>query len=501
MTQTDDCPIVSARHKILGIVGQGCWGTVFKAKDTATGEIVALKALTPTDIAQDQMVQRGLTETDVLRRESGRFTDTTNVVPRTLEFDDNENPFVRMPIYERTLADAVNEHTENRLSTGRGLSLETAFRYLRGISNGIHEIQTKYGQIHPDISLDNIVLNQEDNPLLTDLGSATVTTLEGTSSPRDNIGSIVTRAYECFAEGSHPSRRSNSWAVGSLAYRLFTGECIYEAELKNIVDPIKFMIELDPKVADTIVKTKVNKNIPKPFRKFIRSCLSHDPDKRPQDGTALKRDLERAISQHYKSRPSSRLKRWGLAAAALSTVIGTSAALWYADKAAQEANQATQEAKKATQLREHDKKVTVIRDWLKAEEKRDRWEFYIEEGELVGWIYMFKDRKTAFAAYLNPNATYEAIQETGSKNYEDIEKYFWENKIFGISNAINQEIPGGGTDNLTRIMRNDRTRKVEEKWKEAAKIYGAKKEKEKEKERMDRMGRLGVPPIDLDNQR
>lgn len=303
-------PVSSRRYQILGQVGQGCWGTVLGAKDRETGEFFALKRLTPTEVAKQQMRERGLSDQDVLKREGGRLVAASNVVPRTIEYDDERRPFLKMPLYKRTLADAIGEDYDQRFRAGHGFQLSRATNFLRGIANGLHEMHTRYGQANVDLSPENVVLDDADNPLIADIGAATCTTMGASDSPRDNMGFFHTRAYEGFREGSHPGRRSNAYSFGALAYRLFAGEYPHEPETRNAIDPAEHMRNLDPKVADAIVKGRVNQHVPKPLRKVIRRCLAYDPDKRPADLESLKKELDTSIGNL--SRGRRMLNRAGL---------------------------------------------------------------------------------------------------------------------------------------------------------------------------------------------
>jgi hypothetical protein len=319
-----NAPIRSKAFIIAGEAGKGAWGTVFAAKNRETGERVALKVLTPTELAKEQMQQRNLDEDQTLKKEAGKLVAASHVVPRTLEHDDEGRPFIRMPLYKRTLADEIRDVDDSfRARVGRGITPERAIKILRDVAEGVHEMQTRYKQVHPDIHPGNIVEDFEDESLLTDLGSATATTAVDSRSRRDNIGAIQTRAYECFAQGSRPTRASNSYALGALTYRLFTGEYPFENEIANARDPGKYFADLDEKVASTMIKQKA-KRLPRAFRPFFRACMAHDAYKRPANGSDLKKELEKAI------RNTSRWRRVLNAAKIPLIALGSAAVLGWA---------------------------------------------------------------------------------------------------------------------------------------------------------------------------
>src|SRR3989344_5816911 len=93
-------------YKIEKEIAQGTWGTVYEAKNILTGERVAIKVLTPNQLAQQQMDKRNLNALKAMKKEAG-LVAARNVVPRMLLMDDNEKPFLVMPFYEKTLDDLL----------------------------------------------------------------------------------------------------------------------------------------------------------------------------------------------------------------------------------------------------------------------------------------------------------------------------------------------------------------------------------------------------------
>lgn len=485
----EEWPISSKRYRILGKAGQGAWGTVYAAEDTAAGDLVALKRLTPSQTAQEQMHARGLTEREVMQKESGRFVDTTNVVPRVLEFDDKGEAIIRMPIYPRTLGEAINSEDGRRLRFEDGLTPETTFNWMRGIAHGIHETQTKYGRVHPDLSEGNVMLDDTDKPLVNDFGSATVITLHGTSSPRDNIGAIATRAYECFGKGSHPDRRTNSYAVGAMAYRLMTGEYPWEKELDNAKDPVKYMQDLDPKVADTAINRKIKRNIPRPLRKFFRKTLAHDPSKRPQNGEELEKELNRSIVAYERSQPLSRLKRWGLAAV-LSLAIGGGGFGAYSSMTAEErVSNAEERAQETEERYEYRKKTEMIREYL-GDRRQNTVESVLAKREIAEWVEILGDEKSGFAAYLNPDAVYEAVQHSGGKQEWEEIKDLVEEIDYTVYSQIQFSTPGEFIDNWMYSAPNYSENRVRERWAAVKRNYDSRAAEER-RHRLDTSGMFG----------
>jgi len=280
-------------------LGRGCWGRVIRAQDKH-GQLYALKILDPSELAQAQMEARGLDETKAMRKEEGALAPCSNVVPRRLEFDNKGRPFIAMPVYLEFLSHEIpDSYFKYRKYFNHGLNLDKVLTYLSSLANGIYEMHWKLNRVHGDIKPDNLALDTKGNILLNDLGTSTCASFGWSVSRRDNMGFIDTRAPECFKEGSHPERKADIWAFGSLAYRLFTGKYILEDELANAKDLAVYMEHLAEKInghtlGDKIVQAKIKKNIPKPFRKLLRDCLGFED--RMNDGEALAHHLKKAAN-------------------------------------------------------------------------------------------------------------------------------------------------------------------------------------------------------------
>ena len=88
--------IIESRYKLIEEVGRGTWGRVYRAKDPALGNVVAIKVLEPTETALEQMEHRRITPFSAIANET-LFEACSNVVPRNFEIDNNGRPFIVMP--------------------------------------------------------------------------------------------------------------------------------------------------------------------------------------------------------------------------------------------------------------------------------------------------------------------------------------------------------------------------------------------------------------------
>ncbi len=300
----------SDRYALLEQAGRGCWGVVYKALDNEAGEdkLVAIKVHEPNDTARRQMVERELTLLDAVKKEGKELKACANVVPRKIEKDRNGRYFIVMPYYEKFFSDVIEE---------KGLPIEQIMGYARDIANGISEIHKYYGMVHCDIKPDNIAVDEDGKLLISDLGTSTFSSM-GSSNKRDHMGHIYTRDPLLFRQGAHPQKFCDLYSFGSLLYKMFTGKYLFEEEIDKALKEKgqegvdEFMKHFGETfgsygsysmnigaMRELAEKKLKDKNIPDQFKDLIKEtvCASYG-----QDGSTLKRNLERTIEEYRASK-------------------------------------------------------------------------------------------------------------------------------------------------------------------------------------------------------
>ena len=257
-------------------LGYGCWGVVDEYTDLA-GQKWAIKRFAPNEIAKRQMLERNLTEEDVMRNEAIPLSAAQhNLVPRIIERDKNGELYVGMPVYDKTLKKVYLDNRGKR-------DFRKIAEIGKNVADALVYLHEELKRAHGDIKEDNIIMDNE-KPLLTDLGSSTCISVGRSENPRDNIGERLYRAPECFEQGSCPDTRSDVFSFSSLLYTMLTGKHLYK-EHSNLH-------ELEAKEANKIIRKDIRKYVPRKFRKILRKGLDFDRNKRYYNGAELKKDLE-----------------------------------------------------------------------------------------------------------------------------------------------------------------------------------------------------------------
>lgn len=307
-------------YKIEAPLGEGSWGTVYRARDCVRGGMVALKVLSPNATAREKMRHRELTPFEVLKNE-GDLAACSHVVPRAFEIDSRGTPFIRMPVYNRFLNNILGDsESGNRNYVGYWLRGDETIECLEGIARGIAEMHNIIGRAHADIKPDNIAIDINGKALLNDLGSSTYASLDWAERPsRDNVGFFFTRAPECFKEGSHPTKASDVWSFGAIAYRMFTGKYPLEGELRAG----KNLAEMTEGEIDSAIDTKFKTDFPSSYKRigsFVRSCLYADSIYRPRSLT-LADKLHKTANHSITREVFGAFKKFGTWTA-VTTLIG-----------------------------------------------------------------------------------------------------------------------------------------------------------------------------------
>ncbi len=260
---------VRERYEILGEVGSGGMGIVYKACDRETNEVVALKVLRPEIAADGAAKERFKNELRLTRK------ITHKNVCRIHEFNRAGNTaFISMEFVE-------GESLRQRLNRSGKLSLEEGLHIAEQICAGLKEAHDQ-GIVHRDLKPENIMVDKAGIVKVMDFGIARLAGAQTTQ-----IGTIVgTPAYMApeQAEGKPVDQRTDIYALGLLLYEVFTGQPTFTAET-----PIALALKQLQEAAQP--PSKVESEIPSHLDDVILRCLAKDPRERFKSVSELKASL------------------------------------------------------------------------------------------------------------------------------------------------------------------------------------------------------------------
>ncbi len=256
--------LLGGRYRIIGLLGRGGMGEVYRATDLTLGQSVALKFLPEEASRNQRLLERFHGEVRV-----ARLVSHPNVC-RVYDIGEIEGmPFISMEYVDgEDLASLL-------LRIGRlpgDKAVETARKLCAGLT-AAHD----RGVIHRDLKPQNIMINKRGEVVIMDFGLAAIS--DQLSGAEVRNGTPAYMAPEQL-KGSGVTVKSDIYALGLVLYELFTGKRPYDA--RNVQQ----LIDLQDSV-NLASMTSVAPDIDPGVEKVIRRCLDPDPAKRPAGALAV----------------------------------------------------------------------------------------------------------------------------------------------------------------------------------------------------------------------
>jgi serine/threonine-protein kinase len=248
--------VLDGRYRIVGLLGKGGMGEVYRADDLKLGQPVALKFLPRGFDAVPERLELFLNEVRTARQVSH-----TNVCRIYDAGEVNGQHFLSMEYVD-------GEDLASLLRRIGHIPKDKAIQIARQLCAGLaaaHET----GVLHRDLKPANIMIDGRGRARITDFGLAAVA--EDIRGSEIQAGTPAYMAPEQLA-GSAVSVRSDIYSLGLVLYELFTGKKAFPSQTSETTpsSPSSFMEGFDPMVERVILR-----------------CLDPDPARRPSSALAV----------------------------------------------------------------------------------------------------------------------------------------------------------------------------------------------------------------------
>ena len=269
-------------YEILGPLGAGGMGEVYRARDTRLGRDVALKILPAEMSADAARKQRFEREAKTI----SRLNHPHICVLHDIGSQDGAAYLVMECVEGETLA--------RRLEKGP-LLLEQVQRYGAQIADALDKAH-RAGIVHRDLKPGNIMLTATGAKLLDFglakpaalLASAATLTAASPKSPVTEQGTIVgTFQYMSpeQVEGKEVDGRSDIFSLGAVLYEMVTGRRAFEG--KSQLTVASAILEKEPAPISSVKPL-----IPSALDHAVKKCLAKLPDDRWQSASDLASELK-----------------------------------------------------------------------------------------------------------------------------------------------------------------------------------------------------------------
>jgi Flp pilus assembly protein TadD/TolB-like protein len=304
--------------EVLGPLGEGGMGEVYRARDTRLGRDVAIKILHESFARDPDRAARFEREARLL---AAINHPAIGAIYGAEEFDS-----LRCIIMELVPGETLAE----RIARGP-MPLEEVCDLSRQIAEALEAAHEK-GVIHRDLKPSNIKVTPEGKVKVLDLGLAKAMeppSLDAglSDSPtapleQTEAGAILGTAGFMSPEqarGKPVDKRTDIWAFGCIVYEMLSGRRAFTGE--TVSDVLVSILTKDPDWA------ALPSSAPARMRELLSRCLQKDPGKRLRDIGDARIEIERSLEE---SRPDSTpflsvRKRWLAAGAVLIGLLAAAA--------------------------------------------------------------------------------------------------------------------------------------------------------------------------------
>ena len=286
------------KYEVLGVVGEGAYGIVYKCKNKETNKYVAIKKFKETE---DELVQK------TMKRELKMLQQLRhpNIVEFQESFTHKGNLFLVFEYCEKNLLEVLEESPD-------GLSPKLIKSFIYQMCKAIAYMH-KNNMIHRDIKPENLLIDENLNLKLCDFGFARKVKLnKNNNNINEMTDYVATRWYrspELLLSGGIYGPDVDYWAVGCIMGELADGNPMFPGE--NETDQINCIIKVLGNLPEELVnmfyknpiyegKELLHVNKPESLERrymgklgptaidFMKGLLQLDPKKRLNTETVFK---------------------------------------------------------------------------------------------------------------------------------------------------------------------------------------------------------------------
>jgi serine/threonine-protein kinase len=281
--------VIAGRFTVLGRLGAGAMGTVYRAKQARIGREVAIKILRSDRALDEASRGRFLREA----RANSLLTSPNTVTVFDFGADDRGDFYLAMELLE---GESLGQRIRRKGRIDAAASVDTACQALKSLS----EAHAK-GIVHRDLKPDNLFYARtrgqaQEIVKVLDFGVAKMIHADAELA----MNAVETQAGTVFgtprymspeqAQGRTLDTRSDLYSLGVILYQMLTGRPPFTDDdavvvmARHIKTPPRPMNESAP-----------NANVPAEIEAVVMKALSKDPEQRPPTADAMAAELAHAL--------------------------------------------------------------------------------------------------------------------------------------------------------------------------------------------------------------
>jgi formylglycine-generating enzyme required for sulfatase activity/tRNA A-37 threonylcarbamoyl transferase component Bud32 len=305
-------------YEILGVLGRGGMGVVYKARHLTLKRIVALKMVLAGEHASPQQKARFRLEAEAVAR-----LQHPNIVQIHEVGESGGHPYCALEFVEGgNLAGKMD---------GKPLTARESARLAETLARAIQLAHSR-NVVHRDLKPANVLLAIDGTPKITDFGLARQM---DSDSGETQAGAVIgTPSYmapeQASGRANEAGPQADIYALGAILYECLTGRPPFKE--KTVVETLDQVRSQEP-----VPPSRLQPNLPLDLETICLKCLRKEPEKRYASAAELADDLARyQRGEPIQARPVGRIERavkWVkrnpvVAALMLVAVLGVAGVVW-----------------------------------------------------------------------------------------------------------------------------------------------------------------------------
>ncbi len=249
------------RYQVLGEIGRGAMGVVYRAQDPAIGRVIAIKTIRLSDLTEDAERER-LRERLFREAQSAGILSHPNIVTIYDIAEENGMAFIFMEF--------VNGPALEKLLTDHAPDSQTVLTILKQTASAL-DYAHKKGIVHRDIKPANIMIDDDGQAKITDFGVAKIISQQMTQAGA-MMGTPNYMSPE-QVQGHAVDGRADQFALGVIAYEILTGEKPF---VGDYLPTLLYKIVRE----DPVAPQRLNRTLGAPVETVLRKALAKVPEER-----------------------------------------------------------------------------------------------------------------------------------------------------------------------------------------------------------------------------
>jgi tRNA A-37 threonylcarbamoyl transferase component Bud32 len=275
-------------YEVLEEIGRGGMGVVYKARQASLNRLVALKMLLGGGFASEESLKRFQAEAEAV----ANLQHPNIVAIHEVGVHEGLHYFSMDYVAGPDLAGLVRDGP---------LPADQAARYVQRIAEAVHYAHQQ-GILHRDLKPSNVVIDQFDQPRITDFGLAKRLADDSNLTITGQV--LGAPSYmppeQAAGKRGEVGVPSDVYALGAILYHLLTGRPPFQDE--TVQDTLAQVVNADP-----VAPRRLYPSLPRDLETICLKCLRKDPKARYASAEALAADLRRwQAGEPILARPMSR---------------------------------------------------------------------------------------------------------------------------------------------------------------------------------------------------